>query len=58
MINHEHKVKVYYKDIDQMGFVYSYRYFIFFGSKNKSALLYKIMGKLSRKERHLLASYN
>tara|TARA_B100000965_G_C19494204_1_gene714457 strand:- start:27 stop:434 length:408 start_codon:yes stop_codon:yes gene_type:complete len=30
MINHEYEVKVYYKDIDQMGFVYYSRYFEYF----------------------------
>ena len=30
MIQYDHKVKVYYKDVDQMGIVYYSRYFEFF----------------------------
>ena len=30
MIQYDHKVKVYYKDVDQMGIVYYSRYFVFF----------------------------
>jgi len=31
MINHENEVKFYYKEVDQMGFVYFKRYFIYLG---------------------------
>ena len=30
MIQYDHNVKVYYKDVDQMGIVYYSRYFEFF----------------------------
>ncbi|HIA94275.1 MAG TPA: acyl-CoA thioesterase, partial [Candidatus Marinimicrobia bacterium] len=30
MIQYDHHVKIYYKDIDQMGIVYYSRYFEFF----------------------------
>ena len=30
MIRYDHPIKVYYKDIDQMGIVYYSRYFEFF----------------------------
>ena len=38
MISHSHKIKIYYKDIDQMGIVYYSRYFEFFESARTELL--------------------
>ena len=38
MIVHSYKIKIYYKDIDQMGIVYYSRYFEFFESARTELL--------------------
>ena len=38
MISYSHKIKIYYKDIDQMGIVYYSRYFEFFESARTELL--------------------
>ncbi len=41
MISFDHKVKVYYRDVDQMGIVYNTRYLEYFEESRTELLKYK-----------------
>ena len=55
MISFDHKIKVYYRDVDQMGIVYNTRYLEYF-EESRTELL-KSIGLLSLKLKKLVLGF-
>ena len=54
MISFDHRIKVYYRDVDQMGIVYNTRYLEYFESLTE---LLKSIGLLSLKLKKLVLGF-